>query len=78
VLARKVRAFSPFPGTQVQYDKQMLKVSAARAVALAHGKPAGTLLSADASGVRVAAVKGHWTYWNCRNRAANAYRQVIS
>ncbi len=58
VLARKVRAFSPFPGTQVQYDGQMLKVSAARAVAVAHGKPAGTLLSADASGVRVACGEG--------------------
>lgn len=60
VLARRVRAFNPFPGAATQAGGDAIKVWAAHVRADAEGEasasttvPAGTVLAADAQGVRV-------------------------
>jgi methionyl-tRNA formyltransferase len=59
VLARKVRAFNPFPGAHAQAGGVVVKVWRAEALADGHGKPAGTVLSADAqNGIVVACGQG--------------------
>jgi methionyl-tRNA formyltransferase len=62
VLARRIRAFDPFPGMTVPltYDgaTETLKLWAATAESLAHAAAPGTVVSADASGVRVACGEG--------------------
>jgi len=65
VLARRIRAFDPFPGMTVPLATatgvETLKIWQAVAEAFAHGAHAaapGTVLSADATGVRVACGEG--------------------
>ena len=65
VLARRIRAFDPFPGMTVPLATatgvETLKIWQAVAEAAAHGAHAaepGTVISADASGVRVACGEG--------------------
>ena len=61
VLARRVRAFDPFPGATALLDGEVLKVWAAEAAHGADGaSPAapGTVLSADAQGLCVACGDG--------------------
>ncbi|MDR3014450.1 MAG: methionyl-tRNA formyltransferase [Delftia acidovorans] len=59
-IARRLRAFNPFPGGATQYGAEAIKVWAAHAepaVAAATAAP-GTVLSAGADGVRVACGNG--------------------
>ncbi len=59
VLARRVRAFDPFPGASTTAsDGSLLKLWAARAVEIAHTALPGTVLAADADGVLVACGAG--------------------
>jgi methionyl-tRNA formyltransferase len=58
VIARRIRAFNPFPGASTQRDGEVLKLWQASVDAGAsHGVP-GTVLQADADGVRVACGEG--------------------
>jgi len=50
VLARKVRAFNPFPGTYARAGDVTVKIWRAEALPDNEGKPAGTVLSHDAQG----------------------------
>ena len=62
VLARRIRAFDPFPGMTVplatEAGSETLKIWQAVAEPLASSAEPGTVLSADASGVRVACGAG--------------------
>jgi methionyl-tRNA formyltransferase len=62
VLARRIRAFDPFPGMTVPLTTasglETLKLWQAAAEATAQTAAPGTVLSADASGVRVACGEG--------------------
>ncbi|TXI61914.1 MAG: methionyl-tRNA formyltransferase, partial [Limnohabitans sp.] len=62
VLARRIRAFDPFPGMTVPLTHngatETLKLWAATAEPLAQPAEPGTVVSADASGVRVACGQG--------------------
>lgn len=62
VLARRIRAFDPFPGMTVPLatasGTETLKLWQAMAEPAAQAAEAGTVLSADASGVRVACGEG--------------------
>ena len=68
VLARRVRAFDPFPGanttahtivsTTTATESSLLKVWAAHAVEVAHTALPGTVIAADSSGVLVACGTG--------------------
>ena len=62
VLARRIRAFDPFPGMTVPLTHngatETLKLWAATAEPQAHTAAPGTVVSADASGVRVACGEG--------------------
>ena len=62
VLARRIRAFDPFPGMTVplttESGSETLKIWQAVAEPLARHAEPGTVLSADASGVRVACGAG--------------------
>lgn len=62
VLACRIRAFDPFPGMTVPLTHngatETLKLWAATAEPLAHTAAPGTVVSADASGVRVACGEG--------------------
>ena len=62
VLARRIRAFDPFPGMTVPLvtasGVETLKIWQARAEAAFHAAEPGAVLSADASGVRVACGQG--------------------
>ena len=62
VLARRIRAFDPFPGMTVPLTHngatETLKLWAATAEPLAQAAAPGTVVSADASGVRVACGQG--------------------
>ncbi len=53
VLARRVRAFDPVPGTATTWDGAPLKVWAARAEAGPPAAAPGTVLAADDAGIRV-------------------------
>ncbi|HEX5806711.1 MAG TPA: methionyl-tRNA formyltransferase [Macromonas sp.] len=60
-LARRVRAFDPFPGATLQRGAETVKAWAARAEAqtdAADPAAPGTVLSADANGVRVQTAQG--------------------
>ena len=58
VLARRIRAFDPFPGMTVPLATtsgvETLKIWQAEAEGVVQSAPPGTVISADASGVRVA------------------------
>ena len=62
VLARRIRAFDPFPGMTVPLSQngatETIKLWAASAEARSADLPPGTVVSADASGVRVACGNG--------------------
>jgi len=62
VLARRIRAFDPFPGMTVPLthngQTETLKLWAARAEPLTQALAPGVVVSADASGVRVACGQG--------------------
>lgn len=62
VLARRIRAFDPFPGMTVPLatasGAETLKIWQAGAERAVHAADPGTVLSADASGVRVACGQG--------------------
>ena len=62
VLARRIRAFDPFPGMTVPLvhngATEVLKLWAAAAEPLAQAAAPGTVVQADASGVRVACGQG--------------------
>ncbi len=58
LLARRVRAFNPAPGTQTTLDGQMVKVLAATAVLDAGKAAPGVVVSIDARGIVVACGTG--------------------
>lgn len=59
VLARRVRAFDPFPGASTQQpDGSSLKVWAARVLPVPHSAAAGTVLAVSDDGVDVACGQG--------------------
>jgi methionyl-tRNA formyltransferase len=53
-----VRAFNPFPAASAQLGADVIKLWHATVENVAHHKPAGTVISADAHGVRVACGQG--------------------
>lgn len=58
-IARKIRAFTPFPGTHAAYQGQTIKIWAAEALSKQSGQPAGQILSAHPhDGVLVACGQG--------------------
>jgi methionyl-tRNA formyltransferase len=58
-IARRVRAFNPFPGAVASFDGVALKIWRAEALATSTPAPPGTLLAANAaSGVLVACGEG--------------------
>jgi methionyl-tRNA formyltransferase len=57
-IGRRVRAFNPFPAASAQLGADVIKLWRATVEDTPHQKPAGTVLSADEHGVRVACVQG--------------------
>lgn len=57
VLARKIRAFSPFPGCYFEYNGERFKILAAEAVTEDSGFEAGTVLNSD-GGLLIACGEG--------------------
>lgn len=57
-LARRVRAFNPFPGAATALAGDAIKVWAAHADATTHHAEPGEVLAADADGIRVATGEG--------------------
>ena len=57
-IDRRVRAFNPFPAASAQLGADVIKLWRASAENTAHQKPAGTVISADEHGVRVACGEG--------------------
>jgi methionyl-tRNA formyltransferase len=57
-IDRRVRAFNPFPAASAQLGSDVIKLWRATVDNTAHNKPAGTVLSADEHGVRVACGEG--------------------
>jgi methionyl-tRNA formyltransferase len=58
VLARKVRAYQPWPVAEAQLDGERVRIHAAEAVPLAHGAAPGTVLLARREGIDVACGEG--------------------
>ena len=58
VLARKVRAFNPWPMAEAQLDGERVRIHAARPMALAHKSKPGALLLAGKDGIDVACGEG--------------------
>jgi methionyl-tRNA formyltransferase len=57
-IGRRVRAFNPFPAASAQMGADVIKLWRATVDATAHTATPGTVLSADAQGVRVACGEG--------------------
>jgi methionyl-tRNA formyltransferase len=57
-IGRRVRAFHPFPTASAQLGADVIKLWRAKVENIAHHKAAGTVLSADEHGVRVACGEG--------------------
>jgi methionyl-tRNA formyltransferase len=57
-LARKVRAFQPWPVAEAQLDGERVRIHAAEALPLAHGTTPGTVLQAGRDGIDVACGEG--------------------
>ena len=57
-IGRRVRAFNPFPAASTQLDGEAIKLWCATVEPTTHGQPPGTVLSADAQGVRIACGEG--------------------
>ncbi len=58
VLARKVRAFQPWPVAEAQLDGERVRIHAAEALPLAHDAAPGTVLLARREGIDVACGDG--------------------
>ena len=58
VLARRVRAFSPWPVAEVELLGERLRVHRARAIDSAGGQPPGSVIAAGADGIDVACGEG--------------------
>jgi methionyl-tRNA formyltransferase len=58
VIERRLRAFDPFPGATSVVQGEAVKLWRAECVAAPAGAPAGTVLAADDTGVRVACGQG--------------------
>jgi methionyl-tRNA formyltransferase len=58
VIGRRVRAFNPFPAVSAQLGEDVIKLWRAAVEDTAHDQLAGTVLSADEHGVRVACGQG--------------------
>ncbi|WP_024891857.1 methionyl-tRNA formyltransferase [Luteimonas huabeiensis] len=58
VLARRVRAFQPWPVAEAEVAGERLRIHAATALPLAHGSAPGTLLAAGREGLDVACGEG--------------------
>ena len=58
VLARKVRAFGPWPIAEAELAGERVRIHAAEALPLAHAASAGTLLAASRDGLDVACGEG--------------------
>lgn len=57
-LARLVRAFNPWPGTDTALDDQRIRIHEARAIGENSGKPPGTVLLRERTGVDIACGNG--------------------
>ena len=57
-IGQRVRAFNPFPAASAQLGDDTIKLWRASVENTAHNQPAGTVLSADEHGVRVACGEG--------------------
>ena len=57
-IGRRVRAFNPFPAASAQLGADVIKLWRASVESTAHNQAAGTVISADAQGVRVACGQG--------------------
>ena len=58
VLARKVRAFNPWPIAEAMVAGERVRIHGAVAIALAHGMAPGTLLHAGREGIDIACGEG--------------------
>jgi methionyl-tRNA formyltransferase len=58
VIGRRVRAFNPFPAASAQLGAEVIKLWRATVENTLHNQRPGTVLSADAQGVRVACGEG--------------------
>jgi len=58
VIGRRVRAFNPFPAASAQLGAEVIKLWRACEENMAHSQKPGTVLSANAQGVRVACGEG--------------------
>ena len=58
VIGRRVRALNPFPGATGQIAGEVIKLWHAHVETSVHGQAPGTVLSADAHGVRIACGEG--------------------
>ena len=58
VIARRVRAFDPFPGASTASPARLVKVWRAGAVPLRSGAAPGTVLEVDGNGITVACGEG--------------------
>jgi methionyl-tRNA formyltransferase len=58
LIARRVRAFNPFPGAATRLEGETVKIWAASALPEVAGAPCGTVLCADAQGIVVATAAG--------------------
>jgi methionyl-tRNA formyltransferase len=58
VLARRIRAFDPFPGAHTLREGQTLKIWSAQALSQAANQPPGTVLQASGHGLDVACGEG--------------------
>ena len=57
-LARRVRAFSPWPVAEIDVQGERLRVHRAEALAVSHGQAAGSVLKADREGIDLACADG--------------------
>ena len=57
-LANKVRAFNPWPVAEAELAGERVRIHGALALALAHGKPPGTVLAAGRDGIDIACGDG--------------------
>ena len=58
VLARRVRAFHPWPVCEAEVDGERLRIHAARALPLAHHAAPGSVIAATRDGVDIACAEG--------------------
>lgn len=58
LLERRIRAFTPWPGSQTWYQGTKLRIWQAMCSDEAHQSTPGTILSADKSGIKIACGKG--------------------